>query len=373
MQAFMYTPDYQRRGILPTTGGQAVLRNNDVSTFSLEVDGSDLLSSRFEKGWRIVIQDEGRQFIAGAPNHIGRSLKGGVHDLTLSGVNDMVWLKNMITLPNPANAADKQTEGAYYKATGAAEELVYDLVHNHVGQNARAEYKRRLNVLAPDSGLLGKTLTVNSRFKTVLEELQSLALQAGLVTQVEQDDGLQQTVMRIEEGTDLSRAVRLTEINGGLTDWEMSEDAPTATDVLVAGQGEGAARTLKLVSGNTNDWGFRGLQFQDRRDTDAVDELIQAGEETLEEARAKSAITLEIGETPNKRFGEHFWLGDTITVTLADGTEVTDIVQVADMKWDANGRTVKLTIGPVLDEQDAPRWVPLVQKLTKQLKALQTR
>lgn len=367
----MYTPDFQRRGVLPTIGGKAVLRNNDVSTFSLDVNGADLISSRFEKGWRIAIHDEGRQLIAGAPNKIGRSLKAGVHDLALSGVDDMVWLKNMITLPSPGNVPDNQNQDSYYKATGPADTLIYDLTRKHAGQDALAAYKRPLSVSQPAG--TGKSLTVNSRFKSLLEEVQSLALQARLVTNFEQDDQLQQTVMTIGTGANLARAIRLTETNGGLTDWDMSEDAPTVTEVLVAGQGEGAARTLKLVTGNTNDWGFRGLQFQDRRDTDALDELIQAGEETLDEGRAKSAITLEIGETQNKRFGEHFWLGDTITVQLADGAEVTDIVQAAEITWDANGRTTKLTIGPVLDEQDAPRWVPLVKHLTKQIKALQAR
>ncbi|WP_141395057.1 hypothetical protein, partial [Acinetobacter baumannii] len=116
----MYTPDYQRRGILPTLSGKAVLRLNDVSTFSLDVDGDDYLSSRFEKGWRVVIQDEGLQLVAGQPNHMGRDSKSGAQDLVLSGSDDMLWLKNMITLPNPASAADQQSQSAYYKASGVA-------------------------------------------------------------------------------------------------------------------------------------------------------------------------------------------------------------------------------------------------------------
>ncbi|MGO3895347.1 Gp37-like protein [Brevibacterium aurantiacum] len=367
----MYTPDFHRRGVLPTVGGKAVLRNNDVSTFSLDINGADPLSSRFERGWRIAIEDEGRQLIAGTPNRMGRSSKSGVHDLTLSGVDDMAWLKNMITLPNPSAAADNQSQDAYYKATATADTLIYDLARKHVGQNARTEYRRPLSVLQPAG--TAKTLTTNSRFKTVLEEVQSLTLQANLVTRFEQDDDLQQTVMSIGPGEDLSRAIRLTERNSGLTDWEITEDAPTTTSVLVAGQGEGTARKLKLVTGNENDWGFTGLQFQDRRDTNETAELIQAGEETLEEGREKASISLEIKETPNKRFGTHFWLGDTITVKLTDGAEITDIVQAADITWDATGRTIKLTIGPILDEQDAPRWVPLVRTLSAQIRALQTR
>ena len=368
----MYTPNYERRGILPILGGTAVLRNNDISTFSLEVNGGDLLSSRFEKGWRIVIEDEGQQLCAGTPSTLGRSSSDGAQTLDLSGSDDMVWLRDMITLPNPSAAADRQDQDAYYKASGGGAPLIYDLVRRLVGQNARAEFKRPLIVENP-AVLSGKTLSLNTRFKTVLEEVQSLAQQSSSVVSLRQDDVAKSTVMSIGKGRDLSRVIRMTEINGGIGGWDLSEEAPTVTSVLVAGQGEGTARTLKLVDGNSNEWGFRGLQFQDRRDTDAADELILAGEETLDEGRAKASISVEINETPNKRFGRDFGLGDTITVQLASGVLVTDVVQTAEISWGSTGREVKLTIGPVAEEQDAPRWVPLVKSLQAQIRALQAR
>lgn len=372
MRVFMYTGDYQKRGILPVLGGSVVLRKNDVSTFSLEVNGGDLLSSRFEKGWRVVIEDEGRQLICGAPNNIQRSSASGAQTLTMSGSSDAAWLRDMITLPDPSKAADQQDQEAYYKRNGSAANLVHDLVSSHIGQNARSEFKRVLIVDSPDAGL-GKTVSINSRFKTVLEEVQTLANNANVVVSLFQDDIAKTTRMSIEQTRDLSRVIRMTEINGGLGDWDMSEQAPTVTDVLVAGQGEGENRTLKLVSGNANEWGFKALQFQDRRDTDAVDELIQAGEETLADGVAKATINVAIEETDTKRFARDFGLGDKITVQLMSGVTISDIVQSAEIDWGENGRTVDLKIGPVADEQDAPRWVPLVKSLQAQIRALQAR
>lgn len=366
----MYTPEYHRRGILPVLGATLVLRNNDVSTFVLDVNGDDLRAARFERGWRVVIEDEGFQYLAGTVNKIGRSSKAGVQDLTISGVNDMAWLRDMITLPTPTNAADNQGQDAYYKATGTAQQLITDLIRTHIGQSGRTEYRRPLFVNSPSGG--GDQVSINSRFKTILEEVETLA-RGKLTIRMRQDDVGQRTVMEVTAGRDLARAVRLTESNAGLTDWDLSEDAPEVTSVLVAGQGEGEERTLKLVSGNENDWGFWALRFQDRRDTDEVDQLVQAGEETLDEGREKSAISLEIAETEVAKFGDDFWLGDTVTVKLTDGSTVTDIVQSAELTWSAEGRAVKLTIGPVIDEQDAPRWVPLVRQLLKEIRALQTR
>ena len=368
----MYTPDYERRGILPVVGGTAVLRNNDISTFTLEVNAKDILSSRFEKGWRVVIEDEGRQVLAGTPSSIGRSSSDGAQTLDLAGGDDMSWLRDMITLPNPSTAADNQAEDAYYKASGAGPDLIYNMVRRMVGQNARSEYRRKLFVESPPAGV-GNSLSVNTRFKTVLEEVQALAQQSSSVVSIRQDDMQRQSVMSIAPGRDLSRAIRMTEINGGIGDWDLSEEAPSVTSVLVAGQGEGTARTLQLVNGNANEWGFWALQFQDRRDTDDADDLLQAGTETLDEGVAKAAITVDIHETPSKRFGQHFGLGDTITVQLASGVLVTDVVQTAEISWGSTGREVKLTIGPVAEEQDAPRWVPLVKSLQAQIRALQAR
>lgn len=365
----MYTPNYERRGILPALSGEVVLRNNDVSTFSLDVDGGDLLASRFERGWRVVIEDEGEMLLCGEANKIGTEPKAGVRDLTVSGKDDMVWLQNMISLPEPDKLPDNQGVAAYYKAKANSGQLITDLVRTHIGQSAPTGYKRPLWV---EPSTLGGVASINSRFKPLLDEVATLA-QGVLNVRMTQDDEAQRTVMTVAEGRDKSRAIRLTEDNNGLDDWNMDQDAPDVTQVLVAGQGEGEARTLKLVKGNDNDWNFWALRFQDRRDTDELDQLIQAGEETLDEGREKSTISLGVQETDNKRFGRDFWLGDTITVQLADRAVVSDVVQSARIKWGPEGRTVELTVGPVLDEQDAPRWVPLVRKLMREVRALQTR
>src|SRR5699024_11081835 len=52
---------------------------------------------------------------------------------------------------------------------------------------------------------------------------------------------------------DRSRYIRLSEDNDALGIWSLERERPEVTKVLVAGQGEGDARTLKLVEGNTND------------------------------------------------------------------------------------------------------------------------
>src|SRR5690625_7061018 len=92
---------------------------------------------------------------------------------------------------------------------------------------------------------------------------------------------------------DRSRYIRLSEDNDALGQWSMERERPEVTKVLVAGQGEGDARTLKLVEGNTNDWGTSRIVFQDRRDTDELDDLIEAVEDTLADGAETESIQVD--------------------------------------------------------------------------------
>lgn len=366
----MFTADFVKRGSLPVTGGSCKLRRNGVHTFSLTVDGGSALWQRFNKDWRVTIHDEGQRLMSGVPLKIVESAKGGVVTSELTGESDMTWLKDMITLPTPTSAADKQGAGAYWNKKGAAGVLIRDLVNANLGPSARAEYKRPL-VIGDIAN--GPQATINSRFKPVLDEVANLADTAGLTVDVVQDDNLKKSVLSVVEGRNFARRVRLSHENGGIESHDFTLEAPTVTSVLVAGQGEGEKRTLKLTHGNENTWGFKSLQFQDRRDTDDQSELDAAGIDTLTEGQERATVSLTVNETPLLMFGRDYWLGDTVTVQLSTGVVITDTVQMAEVSWGENGRTVSLQVGPTSDDEDQPRPVKEINKLWKAVRGLQTR
>ncbi|MGJ5724888.1 Gp37-like protein [Brevibacterium sp. H602] len=366
----MYTPEFVKRGTLPTIGGSCKLRRNGVHTFTLNVDGGSALWQRFDKDWRVVIYDEGRRLLSGAPLKIVEKASGGVVESELTGESDMTWLKDMITLPTPSRAADKQGADAYWNRKGSAGALIRDLVDVNVGPSARSEYRRPLVI---GDVVTGPDGSINSRFKPVLDEVETLAETAGLTVDIVQDDVLKKSVLTVTEGRDFARRIRLTHENGGIESHEFTLEAPTVTSVLVAGQGEGAERTLKLTHGNENSWGFRSLQFQDRRDTDDEAELDAAGTDTITEGQEKATVNLQVNDTPRIRFGRDFWLGDTVTVQLSTGVVITDTVQMAELTWDENGRKVALQVGPTADDENQPRPVKEINKLWRAVRALQTR
>src|SRR5699024_11599028 len=117
---------------------------------------------------------------------------------------------------------DQQDQAAYYKRNGSAASLVYDLVRSHIGQNARPEFKRTLVVDSP-GGWANNSVSINSRFKTVLEEVQTLANNANVVVSLFQDDIAKTTRMSIEQTRELARVIRMTENKGQLGNWGSSD------------------------------------------------------------------------------------------------------------------------------------------------------
>ena len=364
LRAALYEPDLTLLGFLPALSGKVTLRRNQVSTFDLDVNADHQHWGRFRKGQRVVISDDTGQLIAGPITGTSKEYAGGSRTVIVTGVCDLDSVRGRVTYPNPAQTAQSQSDG-YYRRTGNAGRIITDLVRLNAGQGALAA-RRALHVEAGD---MGPQVTVNTRFKPVLDEALALAGQEVTFT-TWQDDRVR---FGLVEQRDRTLQVRLSTDNDTVTGYTLTDTAPEVTQVLVAGQGEGAARTILPVSGNASDWGTNLEEFRDRRDTDETSELQQAGQERLEEGAAKQSVTLTLADHPRRRFGQHFRLGDTITVSLGvDGT-IQDIVQFAELNFSETGRTVKLQVGPTLDELDAPRWVQSHRDLRRDIRAMQTR
>ena len=366
LKAVLYRPDYVKVGILPVLSGTAVVRRNEVGDFVLEVNGNHQGWQRFRKGHRVVLLDDSQQIMAGAITEAHKSFTAGVRTITLKGKSDMVWLARRVTFPDPAVAADSQTASAYYKRSGNAETLIRDMVRLNVGPDARAE--RRETLTMDPNGNRGGQVALNSRFKNVLEEAHALGLVGDVTFETRQELGT--SAFGFRDQRDLTRHIRLSPANGGVTAYELGETAPEVTDVIVAGQGEGTARTIKVREGNANDWGVKAEEFRDRRDTDDENELDQAGDERLAEGAEAASVSLEIGDTDRYRFATNFHLGDRITVNLGDDGVIQDLVQSAEIDWSEDGRRVKLQVGPTLDEEDAPRWKQAFDRLRRDVGGL---
>lgn len=357
-------PDRRRQGQVKATACTAVFRDADVGTWQIDIPLKRRHASLFQPGWRVLIND-GAVTMSGPITDIAPNLADWT--LTLSGVDDLVHARDRLVYPNPAQAADSQGD-AYFKRTGPAAEVIDYLVHKNAGSGALAD--RRVPGLAMavgQGGLLGSTVTANLRFKNLLEESRALARLGGVTFWAVQEGELIRFRFRVPE--DRSRWVRFTGRNTGVTEGSYNLGAPTGTAAIVAGQGEGAARTI-IERTRTSEWGRRIEIFKDQRDTDDDAELEQSATEQLDDGAASAGAQFTVVETPRHRFGTDFFLGDTVSVEVGTLT-ISEPVRAVELAWDGQGRTAKLTLGDNdAADQDTPtdvkRWKELDARVRSQ-------
>ena len=360
-------PGRVRRGQIEATACTAVLRDADVGTWQITFPTADPSGARLDEGWRVLIHDE-ETALSGPITGITPNLADGT--ITVNGVSDLQHVADRLVYPNPAQAAAAQGD-AYFKRTGPSAEVIDYLVHKNAGSGALAD--RRVPGLAMavgQGGLLGSTVTANIRFKNLLEECRALARLGGVTFDAVQEGELIRFRFRVPQ--DRSRQVRFSGGNGGAEEGSYSFEAPTATAVLVAGQGEGAARTI-IERTRASEWGRRIEVFKDQRDTDDMAELEQSATEQLDEGAPGAGAQFSAVEAPGLRFGTDFLLGDTVSVEVGALT-IAEPVRAVELAWDGHGRTATLTLGDHDQADDkTPKWVSKIKKLDARVRSQEVR
>lgn len=374
MQVMMSDGQLRPRGVLPVLAGKLVMKNNDIGSFQLTVNGNSPKAARFVPGWRVsILDDDGSVLGSGPATQIGQRLEDAnrTRTDTLMGVTDHDVLATSVVIPNPTTPTD-QTEA--WKGTGAAETVIRNLISAQVGPTAPATYKNPYLRL-DDDRKRGSNVAVASRFKNLLEEVQDQLTAGNLIMDVYQSGTAIWVTFR--QARDLTRSVRLTRKNSAVGSADLTMIAPTVTEAIVGGTGTGSARTLFRQSYGLGDWGRRVTQFIDRGSAGGSAEMQQAAKTALDEGVQKASVTFEANDIPRLRFGRNFKLGDKITVELGERATVMDTVQIAEINWDEKGRTVKLQVGPTADEtklnQATGPLMGVVKNLSKQLRETQTR
>lgn len=358
-------PGRVRRGHLDVLECTAIPREMDIGTWTVTVK-DDGLSRRISEGWRVLIVD-GDTRLSGPVLTYGAD--HGEKTFTFSGEDDLFHPASRIVYPDPSRGAEQQSGDAYYRRSGLSGPIVQTLLRESLGDVAIPS--RVLPGFAAGTAAgLGASTTTNLRYKNLLEEARALGRAGGFTFTIgqEQDNRI---VARFRATRDLSRRVRFLDRNRGLVGGSWSLTGPAVTSVLVAGQGQGAARTIKEHTA-PSEWGLRVEQFRDRRDTDDPAELEAAGVDTLAEGAGGASATVETTEPEGLRYGTDFLLGDRVTVDFGRA-QIVEPVRAVELSWDGFNRTAKLTLGDhSTDEDQDPAWVKHVRSIGRRLRGLET-
>lgn len=265
-------------------------------------------------------------------------------EVSITAQSNWRLFNNLRAWPVPTAAIGAQGV-AYRKYTGTAEKILKDAVR----ENAT---RAGLPVTVAPNLDRGNVISggIQFRFHTLAERLFPLVEDAGLIATVEQvGSGL---LVDVREIKNIRRP--FTVGSGNLISYEWNTAAPTVTDVVVGGQGEGEARTL-LAKGDAtrrNLYGDRIEGFVDARDSDDPTELQTRMNETLLEGAPKSGLSLEVANTAGFTYGKHYQVGDRVTVK-AGPLEIQEILRNVRFSWTReNGMTITPAVGERTDDPD---------------------
>ena len=265
-------------------------------------------------------------------------------------IDDLIVLQQILGWVVPTSPITGQgSAGTNWEMTGPAETVL------KAALSANAS-RLSLPITVPASLGRGTATKARLRFQTLFDRLIPVEDGAGII-----DSGIA-IRMRQLGGTGLTLDVWepktvpqvLNEQSGVVRSWSYAHENPTATRVVVGGQGEGQLRLFRERIDATleTQYGWKRELFRDARDTNDPTTMYARADETLKENAAKTGFSVDFSETKNFRYGEKFLVGDTITLAVG-GVTRTDRLSEVTLSWTADGGFVsRPRVGDRNDDPD---------------------
>lgn len=341
--------DLARVGQLDTyTGLTIVSRFNDLGTWTLNCRAAGLGLALLDPQAGIVVERDGAPIMSGPVTAVDLTEDASGVNLTLGGVDDNVWLDTQAAYPDPAHAATAQADDYDVHTDAHAEVVMRAYVNENIGPGALAA-RQVAHLVLETAGARGSTASFSARFDNLLDTLKALGSIGGLGFRIVQVGS--QLVYQTYVPTDRSASVRFGMELANLRSVKLHREAPAITRALVAGQGEGAARTFREVADTAAEaaW-WRVERFIDQRQTNDTAELDQAGADALAQGASKLSLTVEPIDTAQATYPLDYTVGDVVTVIVA-GVTYSDVVREVTTTRTADG----VVVVPVVGSPGAPQ------------------
>lgn len=363
----LFSKDRVRRNTLGAfeTGAVTIGRWAGEATFTIPGNtATPRLDLIRERGSRVRIFDEGKLCMTGVITR--RSGKGPVTPTTGFAVSsDARVLSDLLAWPvSKASLAAQTVE--YRTITGPLETVVKTVL----AENAlRLQYPIKV---APDQAR-GPTVTVQWRFHSIFERLKALLEQHNAMVDVLMDEA---GVLQAEYRPGRTIAKPFDFFSATLSSWEWEDQPPTATRVVVGGQGEGTARKFVQVIDHAREalWNTVIEQFVDARDIEGTADqpLIDRGLEHLSEGAEKTGVKLGLVSTRERPYGDDYMVGDLVTVNTGDMRDsLTAPLSGVTITQDGKGRMVDPMVDTI--ESTTSNMYRLVSRMDRNLRTLMRR
>lgn len=294
--------------------------------------------------------------------------------LTVGGPSALSLFARELAWPSPAAALTAQVDPAPL-TTGDAETVIRSLV------SANWVTRRGETLALGTNGNHGSTIRARPKFDNLLDLVTRKARNGGIGV----DINLLNTTstraslrMTVWVPADLTTRVRLSEKVGNLLGWSQTNTAPTATKAIVTGATGGTGDIYKLVTtaegdAAAADWGgHRVVLVQGPASYDNSD-LIQAGEEALDDGVVTNNVALEAADTSGLQAFRDYSVGDLVTGQLLTGLDVQDVISSISVNVSEGYPEITPTFGKPDADDPMVSMAELVRHLNRRIRLLEQR
>lgn len=312
------------------------------------VDGQPyaLAAALKEPGAGVIVTGPGGVLLSGPMTSAVETKKTDDIDgsWVFTGISDLHVVEDALAYPSPTVLDAAAQTATNDVRTGARETLIHAYVNANIGPSAPTG-RRNTNLTMGADGGHGGTVTQSPRFRNLLELGQQIAAGSDVWFDVRQNDDTLEFLTGVS--VDRTAEIRLDLDNQQLESIESGLGAPTVTDVIVAGQGEGTARRIvtRSAAATRTEWGRRIERFLDQRQTNATAELQEAGDAALASGGVTvRSLKLVPTDDVTGTYGVSWAVGDLVTAVVGE-TEIPARVNAAVVTVRAEGVFVGVTIG----------------------------
>lgn len=343
----LYNRDFQRQGWLGDP--ESVTANiewNAVGSAEITVGSRNAkLPLLLERGARVGIEYYGEHLISGPIRNRAGKGPGEDSTMTFTVADDFRLFQRILGWPNPAAPIGSQPES--YNRTGKAESVLKEILWD----NAVVRLGQPITI-GPDQAR-GTDITISARFHPLADLLFPAVTTAGLGVTVRQSGaGL---VVECHEPNLFPR--KLTDVSGIITEWSWSAAEAEATDLVVGGSGDGAARVLGAYTHTTRRslLNERNELFRDAADVSNPLVMEQRATAFFDETGVKSGLSVNLAETETFRYGgpAGVHVGDRVSLEVGPGIVITDMLRSVTLNWTRDdGLVVEPAIGEISNNPD---------------------
>ena len=346
------------------SGFTVVRRFNGIGTWTLNLPvGHPMEVALKQPGAGIIVTVRGTVLMSGFTTWMNTIQTVDDPDgmTQITGLDDSVLLRDRLAYPTPATADVTAQTTAYDVRTGTAEDVIKGYVSDNLGPTAPTARKNPLLTIEASLSR-GATVKGSARFDALYDLLKSLAdasANGGTTlgfTIVQSGNSLQ---FKTYVPTDRSGYIRMDIANNKLTETTYSVSQPKVTRTIVGGSGDLTARVFQERSSYTSlqaetAWSRRIEQFVDARDTADATTLATSGDAVLAtDGKAQITATVKPSDDQTMLFGQHYFLGDTVTVVVGS-YELAAVVTEVGISVAEDGVRLACTIGePKLQDYES--------------------